>query len=235
MQDDDPRREPLAAEGKRYIVREHISSFVLLAIALGAARTLGWRNAWVYAGLILLVKMSTAIVVTRVNPAVLNARGTRREMSSRERWFFAVFIPAGLAVPIVAGLDVGDVGWTHRSTPELAIGITLALLGAGFIIWALAANAFFETTVRVQGDRDHAVCTSGPYRFVRHPGYAGAIIGGAGVPMVLGSLWAFVPFAVTSVALIVRTAYEDRMLRDELEGYESFAARTRYRLLPFVW
>lgn len=208
---------------------------IALALALAAARTLGWCSAWLYAGTVLLIKVSSAATILPVNPAVLNARGTRQKPSQRERIFFAVFVPTSLAVPIVAGLDVGGAGWTHRSVPELAIGVALALLGAALVIWALRENAFFEPTVRLQTDRGQGVCDTGPYRLVRHPGYLGAMVGAIGPPPILGSRWALVPVAVQAVAFVVRTAYEDRMLRDELEGYEEFAERTRYRLLPPIW
>lgn len=233
--DDDPRKEPLALEGKRYVIREHFAVVVHLALALGAARTFAWNNAWVYAGMILAAKVGSAILLLRVNPAVLNARGTKREMSRRERLFFSFYLPAALAMPVVAGLDVGAAGWTHRSLAELVGGLAIVVLGTSLLVWALAANAFFEPTVRLQRDRGHRVCTTGPYRFVRHPGYAGAVLGAAGVPLLLGSRWCFVPFALMTLAFVVRTAYEDRMLRAELEGYDTYATRTRFRLVPLVW
>ncbi len=232
---DDPRREPLAAAGKQYIARDHVSALIQLALALGSARTLGWYNAWVYAAVILSVKLGSAMVLVRINPAVLNARGTKREMSRQERLFFAVYLPATMAIPVVAGLEVGAPGWTHASLVELLVGIALVLVGAGLIIWALAHNAFFEPTVRLQTDRHQRVCTSGPYRLVRHPGYLGAIVATAGIPLVLGSRWAFVPFAIVTVAFVMRTRLEDRMLSAKLDGYADYARRTRFRLVPGLW
>jgi protein-S-isoprenylcysteine O-methyltransferase Ste14 len=231
----DLRREPLASEGKRYVVRDPMAAVIFLALALGSARTLGWYNAWLYASVVLLIKVSSGLVLSRVNPAVLNARGTRHAMSVRERIFFSVFIPSWLAIPIVAGVDVGGAGWTHRSEVALAAGLALVLAGTSLVAWATGVNAFFEKTVRIQHDRGQRVCTSGPYGFVRHPGYTGAIMAVSGVPLALGSFWCFVPVVVMAIALIVRTAYEDRLLRAELDGYEAYAARTRYRLCPFVW
>jgi protein-S-isoprenylcysteine O-methyltransferase Ste14 len=231
----DPRRAPLKVEGKRYIIRDHMAAVIQLVLALASARTLGWYNAWLYASVLLAVKVSSALILSRVNPAVLNARGTRHAMSVRDRIFFSVFIPSALAIPIVAGVDVGVAGWTHRSDLELAVGLALVLSGASLVVWAIAVNAFFETTVRIQHDRGQRVCTSGPYRFVRHPGYTGAIAATSGVPLALGSYWCFVPVVVMTLAFIARTADEDRLLRAELDGYDVYAARTGYRLCPFVW
>lgn len=228
-------REPLTLAGKRYIVRDHISAIVQVALALGAARTLEWDNAWLYGAMALAAKVGSAILLARVNPAVLNARGTKQALSTKDKVFFAAFIPSVLALPVVAGLDAGGVGWTHHSTVELALGLAAMVLGIVVVVWALAVNRFFEPTVRLQRDRGHRVCTSGPYELVRHPGYVGAIVATAGGPLVLGSYWAFVPVVVMTIAFVCRTAFEDRMLREELPGYEAYAAKTRFRLLPGVW
>ena len=231
----EPEVEPLTDAGKRYVVREHIAAFVVLVLALGSARTLGWNNAWLYAGLTLAIKSAGALVLMRVNPAVLNARGTRQPVSKRDRAFFSVFIPAMFAIPVVAGLDVGAAGWSHSSTGALIAGIAFIVVGASGVTWALAVNRFFEPTVRLQRDRGHRVCSDGPYRIVRHPGYTSAIFASAGVPLLLGSLWCWIPVAIVALALIVRTAFEERMLRAELDGYAAFCSKTRYRLLPYVW
>ncbi len=228
-------RTALDAAGRRYLVRDHFAALIQLSLALLAAGTVGWYSAWLYGGLGLLMKVVSAAVLVQSNPAVLNARGTQRAMSRRERIFFAVFLPAMLSMPVVAGLDVGAVGWTHASLSALLVGVTMVVVGFAIVIWALAVNPYFEPTVCLQRDRGHRVCAAGPYRFVRHPGYVGAALATAGTPLILGSAWAFVPVAIVSIALVVRTGYEDRMLRDELEGYQAYAARTRYRLLPPVW
>ena len=231
----DPRREKLAAAGKRYIVRDNAAAVISLALALGAARSFVWYDAWLYAGVLLAVKVTTAVLLVRHNPAVLNARGTKQSTSAREKWFFAVFVPTSLGLPIVAGLDAGGPGWTYSSVALLVLGLLLVVAGASLVVWALVVNAFFEPTVRLQSDRGHRVCTAGPYRFVRHPGYTGAVLAMAGVPLALGSAWAAVPWLVGTVAFIVRIRYEEALLQAELDGYEDYARTTRYRLLPGVW
>jgi protein-S-isoprenylcysteine O-methyltransferase Ste14 len=89
--------------------------------------------------------------------------------------------------------------------------------------------------VRIQTDRGHTVITSGPYRFVRHPGYLGLIIFTLATPLLLGSRWAFIPAVLMLVLIITRTALEDRTLQSELAGYPAYAERVRYRLLPGIW
>jgi protein-S-isoprenylcysteine O-methyltransferase Ste14 len=88
---------------------------------------------------------------------------------------------------------------------------------------------------RIQDDRGQAVVTAGPYRYVRHPMYLGVILLFLGIPMALGSWWALLPGAAIGLLFVLRTAKEDRMLRDELPGYTEYAQRVRYRLVPDVW
>jgi protein-S-isoprenylcysteine O-methyltransferase Ste14 len=101
--------------------------------------------------------------------------------------------------------------------------------------WSMAVNRHAETTVRIQTDREHTVLATGPYRFVRHPMYVGAMLLYAGSALVLGSFWALVTAGLIAAALVVRTSLEERTLRRELPGYEDFTSRTRYRLIPGVW
>jgi protein-S-isoprenylcysteine O-methyltransferase Ste14 len=99
----------------------------------------------------------------------------------------------------------------------------------------LIENRFFSGMVRIQAERGHQVVSSGPYRWMRHPGYAGALVTYLATPVFLDSLWAFLPVVFLAVVLVVRTKLEDKTLRDQLEGYRDYARKVRYRLLPGVW
>ena len=99
----------------------------------------------------------------------------------------------------------------------------------------MASNAFFSAYVRIQTERGHAVVSTGPYRWVRHPGYASGLGSTLATPFVLGSVWALVPAGLVVVLLVVRTALEDRTLRKELPGYAEYSGRVRFRLVPGVW
>ncbi|NLE75533.1 MAG: isoprenylcysteine carboxylmethyltransferase family protein, partial [Chloroflexi bacterium] len=113
----------------------------------------------------------------------------------------------------------------------------LAAIVAGYALgaYALVANPFFSGMVRIQADRGHRVVTGGPYRWVRHPGYLGALVTFLATPVFLDSPWAFVPTAFLAVVLVVRTHLEDRTLQQQLAGYREYAARVRRRLLPGLW
>jgi len=96
-------------------------------------------------------------------------------------------------------------------------------------------NSYFETSVRVQHDRDHKVVREGPYRIVRHPGYLGLAMANFGSAMIVGSLFGFLTSIATLMILILRTYLEDRTLMDELEDYRDYAKITTYRLIPLIW
>ena len=114
-------------------------------------------------------------------------------------------------------------------------GFILISLGYAFAAWALIENRFFFSLVRIQTDRGHVVCDSGPYRFVRHPGYAGNNLALFGIVLALGSVWTLIPAAVASIITVIRTVLEDQTLQDELPGYRGYARGVRYRLIPGVY
>jgi protein-S-isoprenylcysteine O-methyltransferase Ste14 len=140
-----------------------------------------------------------------------------------------------LPLVIVAGLD-HRFGWSPAFPLWLILlGFFLIAFGYAFAVWALVENRFFSSVVRIQTDRGHVVCDSGPYRIVRHPGYAGNILPLLGIVLALSSLWTLIPAAVALVIAVIRTALEDRTLQEELPGYKEYARQVRYRLMPGIW
>jgi protein-S-isoprenylcysteine O-methyltransferase Ste14 len=140
-----------------------------------------------------------------------------------------------LAVPFVAGLDI-RLSWTGQLNTGWHIGGAIVLASAlAFASWAMIENAFFSTAVRIQTDRGHTVCRTGPYRLIRHPGYAGFILQSLATPILLGSMWALLPGVVAALALVARTSFEDRTLKAELPGYSEYTQEVRYRLLAGIW
>jgi protein-S-isoprenylcysteine O-methyltransferase Ste14 len=136
---------------------------------------------------------------------------------------------------IVAGLDHRN-GWTPLFPTWLNIlGLVLIALGYAFAAWALIENRFFSSTVHIQMDRGHSVCDSGPYRVVRHPGYAGNMLALPGLVLALSSMWTLIPAAVALIIAVIRTVLEDQTLQDELPGYRDYARRVRYRLIPGIY
>jgi protein-S-isoprenylcysteine O-methyltransferase Ste14 len=205
-------------------------------LLFGGAGTLQWPWAWVYFGISLATVLIGSTIVLRTSPELIAERGRPRQMRSWDKAVSGVLLVAGyLALPLVAGLDM-RFGWTPVVSAVWHV-TGAAVLAAGFslTVWAMRANAYFSTAVRIQDERGHTVCSRGPYRFVRHPGYVGYIFQSLGIPFLLGSCWALLPAFATIIALVIRTALEDRTLQAELPGYREYAQEVRYRLVPGIW
>ncbi len=196
----------------------------------------GWWQAWGYSLLIVVAGLGGRIWAEQRHPGLLAERQNIEKIQSAKAWdkVLAPMMALSLGYPlvIVAGLD-------HRHDWSLlfplwliVLGFILILLGYAFAAWAMVENRFFSSTVRIQTDRGHVVCDSGPYRIVRHPGYAGNIPPLVGIVLALGSGWTLIPAAVALIIAVIRTTLEDRTLQDELPGYRDYARRVRYRLIP---
>ncbi len=217
---------------------------VLFAVAALAAMLFlsswrpDWVMAWVYVGAFAVVLTTMTVYQEVGNPELVEERSEFRPREGVQTWdviLSAVVRLSLLASYVVAGLDV-RFGWK----PEIPLAVQLAafalgLLGAGLIVWAMAANRYAVVYARIQQERGHAVATTGPYGFVRHPFYVGTITFALTIPLALGSPWALIPGGLAALLFIAKTAAEDRMLQAGLPGYAEYAQRTRYRLLPGVW
>ena len=209
------------------------------AIIFLAAGRLDWLWGWVFIGLTAIFLASHVVLLVPINPDLLveRAGGLRKEGGKRwDRWLAAL---AGGVFPIaswyVAGLDL-RLAWSSPKPLAIhLIGMGGIVLGYSLFMWAMVSNAYFSEVVRIQKDRGHQVATDGPYRFVRHPGYSGAILGFFGASLLLGSWWALIPAGFGVGGYILRTALEDKMLQLELEGYLAYTEQVHYRLIPGVW
>jgi protein-S-isoprenylcysteine O-methyltransferase Ste14 len=221
-------------------IARHVGMVVMTCAPLFlVAGTFAWDWAWIYSIAMLVGWIVLSIVLAVENPGLLNQRGRRaRDMVGTKRWDWLILTAYSLLLfitPIVAGLDY-RYGWSGPSSLAIhVLGIVLLLVGFVPLTWAMAANKFFEATVRIQVQNNQQVISSGPYRYVRHPGYVGVILHFIAIPIALGTWTALIPAVVGIVLFIVRTSLEDNALHQELPGYAAFAERTRYRLLPGIW
>ena len=198
-----------------------------------------WWQAWIFFVLFFVTAIGGRILAEKRHPGILEERSTSEKSQNTKPWdkVLAPLMAISLYFPpvIVAGLD-HRYGWTPLFPIWLNIlGLILITLGYTFGAWALIENSFFSSTVRIQTDRGHSVCDSGPYRIVRHPGYAGTILSLAGIIMALDTLWTLIPAVAALVIAVIRTTLEDRTLQEELPGYRDYARRVRYRLFPGIY
>jgi protein-S-isoprenylcysteine O-methyltransferase Ste14 len=212
--------------------------FVIPFLPLLITRKWGWWEAWVYAGFCVIGFVASRVLAARRHPDILAERAASMFLHDALPWDKvlapATAVGSGL-IPLAAGLEA-----LAPSSRAFSLAAELAALVAilfGYLLasYALIENRFFSGVVRIQVDRGHHVVSSGPYRFIRHPGYAGAMVVNLATPVLLDSLWAFVPAVLMTAVLVVRTHLEDGTLRRRLEGYAAYAGQVRYRLVPGVW
>jgi len=225
--------------GWRPVVQFVLFVVLLPCVLFLAAWRLDWPIAWVYVALHILSAFASRLIALRINPELLVERARSLDAERGKSWDRPLVLLAAiigpLAVWIVAGLDERWSWSPDLSLPLQVAALLLVLLGYAIGTWAMAANAYFSGVVRIQDDRGQTVIQTGPYRFVRHPAYAGALLCYLAMPVMLDSLWGLIPAVLTIAVVCLRTSLEDRTLIAELPGYADYARRTRYRLIPGIW
>jgi len=197
-----------------------------------------WWGAWAYAVASILAFVISRVIAGYRYPDLLAERARFMEAKDTKAWDKVLAPLLGLGsilILVVAGMD-RFYGWSFAFSSGVKLAALAGIVfGYGFSSWALVENRFFSGTVRIQTERGHQVVSTGPYRVVRHPGYAGGLVGFIFIPLLLDSLWAFIPAVLLVIVMVIRTALEDKTLQEELAGYKEYAGKTRYRLFPGVW
>ncbi len=223
----------------KYWVRSIIAYLLIPLVLLISGWDLGWWQAWLYSVLIVIAGIGPRLWAEKRHPGLLAERGKFGKAQEVKSWdkVLAPLMAVSMTFPlvIVAGLD-HHFGWSSDFPAWFNIlGFLLIVSGYIFAGWALAENRFFSTVVRIQTDRGHLVCDSGPYRMVRHPGYAGNLLALPGIVLALDSVWTLIPVIVALIIAVIRTMLEDQTLQTELPGYRDYARRVRYRLFPGIF
>lgn len=198
----------------------------------------GWWEAWLMAAIFVVSFIASRALAVRKTPGILKERAEYNQHENTQpwdKWLSPLVAFGSVFVMLVAGLDVRYHWSAGFSLAVEMLGLGLIVTGYVIASYALIENAFFSGTVRIQEERGHKVISSGPYRWMRHPGYAGSMLASLGMPLLLDSAWSFLPVIVFGVFFIIRTSLEDRFLQDNLAGYREYAQTVRYRLLPGVW
>ena len=220
----------------RYAIRETMGIVVIGVALFWSAGQIDWWPAWASIAVMLAWITATAVVIFRFNPDLLGERlGPRKGAKPWDTTIMSILGLMQLVRYIVAGLDQRH-GWTGDFPLVAQIAaLIMCVLGYALFVWATASNTFFSQIVRIQLERGHTVATGGPYHYVRHPAYVGAILYELAVPVLLASWWALIISGLNAILLILRTALEDRTLQAELTGYVNYARQVSYRLLPGIW
>jgi protein-S-isoprenylcysteine O-methyltransferase Ste14 len=222
----------------RLIVQTFIWYGAMALVLFGAAGSIVWPGAAIFlaemilcslVGGLWLAKHDPGLVAERLGPPIQKAQPTA------DKILLTVLILMIFAALVVMALDAVRFGWSYVPPWVQAIGELVLLLSLWIGFWTLRENSFASTVVKIQQDRGQTVITTGPYRLVRHPLYAGALLYIAGTSLLLGSWWGLVAVPVLAVLLALRIRIEEETLRAGFAGYDDYARRVPYRLIPHVW
>jgi protein-S-isoprenylcysteine O-methyltransferase Ste14 len=211
---------------------------VMAMLLFVAAGTLHWPAGWVFLAELGILGFASGLWLAMTDPDLLAERMSpfvQRDQEASDRTLMKIISVAFVVWLMFMPLDACRFGWSHvplwvRWIGAIAIAVSLAI-----VQWTVLENRYAVVVVRVQRERGQHVISTGPYRFVRHPMYAGAILLFVGTPLLLGSWYGLIGAAIIIALFCYRITIEERTLRAELEGYTDYAARVPYRMIPGVW
>jgi len=222
---------------KSLLVASVMLALQMIIFFISAGHIVGLRP-WTFFGASFMHYAISTAVQYKLNPELLVQRLKRKREGSK-LWDEILMRVSNLtvlvAIPTMAGLDIGRFHWSALDVQFAVLGFVFFIVSTILINWAMAVNPHFEPTVRIQKDRGHKVISSGPYKIVRHPGYLAGILYTLSIPLIIGSVFTFIPVGIYVILFIIRTSLEDRTLHEELEGYSEYARQVRHKLFPGIW
>lgn len=222
---------------RRLFKQTAITAVILAAILFGTAGTFDWPQAWLLLLESLGLGIVSAYIIAKHDPELLRERmrgPIQKEQKPWDKRLLVVIFALCFAMPVVAGLEY-RFGMSTVPVWLQVFGALALAFGIYMFHVVMETNSYASAVVRVQSERGQKVISTGPYAFVRHPMYAGAIFYFIGMGLLLGSWYATAIGAVIIALFGLRAVWEEDTLRRELDGYAAYAERVRYRLIPGVW
>lgn len=209
---------------------------VVFALVFISAGTWDYWLGWAFVIIYTFGMLSTMVFIP---PELIQERAEPEKKLGTKKWdyiFITLYFLLTDIIIIIAALDSGRFHWTDAFPIWINI-IAFAFLFFSYLLicYSMWTNRFFSVTVRIQEEKGHMVVDKGPYKYIRHPGYAALVIGNFCIAIGFNSLWALIPSGLTAIVLIIRTYLEDITLQKELPRYTDYAARVKYRLFPGIW
>ena len=220
----------------KLIVQFAVLMAVLAALLFWPAGTFDWPGAWIFLGEFLVLGMAISLWLLRYDPALLRERMGGAFQKGQVAWdkvFMAILPVIWFGWVALMALDAKRWAISHMPLALIVVGAILIPAGL-YVVWlTFRENSFASTVVKIQ--EGQTVITTGPYGIVRHPMYAGGALYMIGMPLLLGSWIGLACLPVLLGGLMTRIPLEERTLREGLVGYDDYAARVRYRLVPGLW
>jgi protein-S-isoprenylcysteine O-methyltransferase Ste14 len=223
----------------RFILSAIITALIFPAVILFLSGDWLWLEGWIFSLWFDAMVLSNMIYLYWKDPALLAERSKAPGSDNQKQWdkyLITVIYVWAIAWIIIMPLDAKRFGWSPMFPVWLKVLGGVALLPALYLIYqATVENTFLSTLVRIQTERKQHVISTGVYGFVRHPLYLGCLLMVLGASLLLGSLYGFIFGCIGLILVMGRIIGEEKMLANELEGYEEYQKKVKYRLIPFVW
>lgn len=214
-----------------------LTKFIMGIVLVGAllflpAWTLSYGHAWLFLGLLFLPMLLVGAVLFVKSPSLLEKRLNHKEKEKAQQGVVAL---SGLMFPVGFVLCALDFrfGWSRVPLWLVAVASVSFLVGYGMYAAVMRENAYLSRTVEVQ--ENQTVISTGLYGIVRHPMYLATLLMFLPLPLILGSFWGLIPFALYPVVTVIRILNEEKVLTEGLDGYEEYKTKVKYRLIPFIW
>ena len=231
----DPKHKTAAT--RQLLSRTFFYLIFIGALLFVSAGTLAWPAAWIYLALTAIVSIGGGLWLARHDPALLAERlkpMIQRDQKPWDKLFMTILLALWVGWIVLMGLDAGRFHWSRVPLIMQIVGVGLIGVGS-YLVWlTFRENSYAAPVVKIQKERGHRG-TTGPYAYVRHPMYSGALGFLLGAPLLLGSWCGLTGALALVLAMAFRAVLEERALHAELEGYTDYAARVRYRLVPYLW
>ncbi|CDX44968.1 Isoprenylcysteine carboxyl methyltransferase [Mesorhizobium sp. SOD10] len=221
----------------RLVVQTFVWFGIMGVLLFLSAGTLHWTGAWVYIVVMIGLSLTMGVALARRDPGLMNERlrpPIQKTQTAADKIVLSILLLGIFAWLVLMGLDI-RFGWSAAPVWVQVVGVLVLLAGIWICYLTMLENSFAAPVVKIQDERGQKVITTGPYSYVRHPMYAGAILYFAGTALLLGSWWGLAAVLAFILLLAIRTFIEEKTLRAGLQGYDDYAARVRYKLIPMVW
>lgn len=214
-----------------------LTKLILGLVLVGAmlflpAWTLDFPGAWLFLGLLFVPMLIMGAVMLIKAPALLEKRLDGKEKEATQKGVVALSGLMFQAGFVLSALDF-RFAWSHVPLWLVITASVLFLIGYGAYAEVMRENAYLSRTIKVE--EDQTVIDTGLYGIVRHPMYLATLLMFLPLPLILGSFWGLIPFALYPVIIVVRILNEEKILTEGLDGYAAYKQKVRYRLIPYLW
>lgn len=217
---------------RKLLARLSLVPLFIIVFTLLPAGTFNYWEVYLYFGILIVPMLFVFIYFLKKDPRFLDRRSRGAEKVKEQKLIQLINLPVFIAAFIIPGLDK-RFGWS--AVPAEVIIITdIVILGGYLIIFNVFRQNSYASRI-IETDKEQKVITTGLYSIVRHPMYVGVLIMYLPTPLALGSYWGLIPMALLPVALVFRILNEEKVLSENLEGYQEYCCKTRYRLIPHIW